>query len=132
MSTLAIILTTTTAMAIGDVPKQDLGEMRQVLDLRATWEGTLHSTDGNVYEIHLTRDRCRWELKNKVVEYDNPFRDDGGGRLHLHNCLRPVLGIYHQESDRLTICLGYGHRPTTFQATDSQSLLILHRVKLRK
>lgn len=114
----------------GDVPKpkQDLDEVQQELDLSGTWEGTLHATDGNVYQIRLTRDRCRWKLKNRMAEYDNPFRDDGGGMLHLHN--RPDrLGIYRQESDRLIICLGYGHRPTTYHATDSQSLLILRRVK---
>ncbi len=129
MSALAMILTA--AMAVGDVLKQELGEVQQELDLGGTWEGIVHAIDGNVYQVHLTCDRCRWESKDRMAEYDNPFRDEGGGRLHRHN--RPdCLGIYRQESDRLIICLGYGHRPTTYHATDSQSLLILHRVKSRK
>jgi hypothetical protein len=129
-SALAMILAAGMAVP-GDVPKpkQDLGEVQQELDLRGTWEGTLHATDGNVYQIRITRDRCRWELKNRfAAEYDNPFRDDGGGRLHLHDHPNR-LGIFRQESDRLTICLASGHHPTTFHATDSQTLLILRRVK---
>jgi hypothetical protein len=130
MSTLAMILTA--AMVVpGDGPKMESREIEQGLDLSGTWEGTFHAIDGEVWTIHLTRARCRCESKRAMSEYDNPFRDDGGGKLHIHN--RPGrLGIYRQEGDHLIICLGDEYRPTTFRTTDGQNLLILHRVKPSK
>jgi hypothetical protein len=130
MSAWAMILTAALVVGNDPLPKTS-GEVELGLDLSGTWEGTLHAGHGNVYRIRLTRDRCRWELKNRTAEYDNPLRDDGGGRLLLKN--RPGrLGIYRQETDRLTICLATGRRPTSFSEQDGQTLLTLHRVKPRK
>ena len=65
MSALAMILTAVMAVP-GNGPEKASGEIRQGLDLSGEWEGTLHSFDGKVYQVHLTRDRCRWDRGNDL------------------------------------------------------------------
>jgi hypothetical protein len=136
MSTLVLVLAA--GMTIpGDVPKEVSWEVEQGLDLRGQWEGVWYWPCGMNDNMTL----CRGTL---TLGACGPLRtsnivDEGGGlcRLSAHGWVMP--GIYQQQSDRVIICFRRMYsredkdkRPTSFQRTSEQHLLILHRVKPAK
>jgi hypothetical protein len=136
MSTLVLVLVTTMAVP-GSGPEMVSGEMEQGLDLRGKWKGTLHLEPHRVKSVEVWPDGDWSEIhtKDEPGFYRVKTRNEGGGRVSLNFSDEVVfLGIYRQDGDHTIICFrveGEG-RPISFQAGDSQHLLILHRVKPRK
>jgi hypothetical protein len=129
MSALAMILTA--AMVVpGDVPEKVSGEMEQGLDLSGEWEGTI--TYGGEAKDVVMLDFTLIEFEWSRVYLSNwKVQDEGQGRFRLIEVFRPYIGIYEWRSDCLALCYAKADigRPTSFQASDGQILLILHRVK---
>lgn len=141
MSALAMILTATMAVP-ADGPEKVSGEIaqlrRQPLDLEGQWKAVLYR-DGQVLQGEATLSICG--KLNVYVPLPKPGEkrifpigtavDESNGNLRIGPF--DYLGIYEQDGDRLRICFSEGQRrPTSFQAGERQTLLILHRVKSRK
>jgi hypothetical protein len=134
-SALAMVLTA--AMAVGDVPGKDMGEVEESLHLDGEWTGTLLEDNGEVWQLELGEGELKARSDKEVASplHVGFIIDEGCGRLRIDWPLPyDALGIYKQEGDYLEICLRDGHqrRPTSFQAINGQGLFILHRVKPRK
>jgi len=133
MSVLAMILAV--AMVVpGSGPEKVSGEMEQGLDLCGEWKGTFRHRDGDVGRAHLSAGWLNLKMPTSVSVASWRTVNEGEGKLQIELGLEDYLGIYHRDSDRVTICFrnvrsGY---PRSFDIGDGQYLLILHLVKPRK
>jgi hypothetical protein len=134
--TLAMILAA--GMAVGNGPEKISGETEQRLDLRGEWEGFWWEDSDSV-------GLAEWSEGTIVGRFGHGhfrflhwgwIKNEGNGRCLVERFRgdREVLGIYHQDGDRLVFCIGRTGlgRPTSFTADEDRHLLILHRVKRRK
>jgi hypothetical protein len=116
-------------LTLGDVPAPVSGEVVEGLDLRGEWEGVWHWPCGTNDPVTLSRGTMTFEETGPMRV--SAIVDEGGGlcRLAAHDWKMP--GIYRQQPDRVMICFreSKDQRPTAFQRTSEQHLLILHRVK---
>ena len=141
MSALAMILTA--AMAVpANGPEKVSGEIaepqRQPLDLKGQWKAVLYR-DGQVLKGEATLSVC-WKFNVRVpLPKPGEMRffpigtvvDEGDGNLRVGPF--DYLGIYERDEDRLRICFSEGqHRPTSFQAGEGRTLLILRCIKSGK
>ena len=141
MSALAMSLMA--GMAVGDMPKQDVGEAEEWLDLSGEWEGTFYAKHADRFKarliMHEPKIGGRLILSKKGFEQCIGFTVSkvGAGRLRLSTLLGrkdhpAIFCTWKQEGERLTLCWKVGSWPLSFRVEDSQELLVLHRFKPRK
>lgn len=151
MSTLVLVLATTmTVPANGPGMVSAEMEQSQGLDVSGSWEGIAWSDDTiwraevsnrtlvltAVFGKETSRDSKAFGVDREEV---GELQDRGEGKLVSVKCLTPLdryvyEGIYKWDGDRLIICFRHAEygRPTSFQASQQQWLLILHRVRPHK
>jgi hypothetical protein len=134
MSVLAMLLTA--AMLVpGDGPKMESGEMVQGLDLSGEWEG--FSPSANL-PLDVFGGKLRFRGgRGGISNYTVPWKvtDEGNGKIRIKFQGRePLLGVYEWRGNRVYICYSWENRsrPTNFETGEGRTVLILHRVKLRK
>lgn len=136
MSALAMILTAAIAVP-GDVPEMVPGEMvqePQPLVLRGEWQGIWYNADGRNHVAVVRPYRPNWISATCGAGYPFVCYMDGPGAFRGEIFGKKVLGIFRQESDRLTLCfreVGKG-RPIVFRRSDEQHLIIIRCVKPAK
>jgi hypothetical protein len=109
--------------------------VEQGLDLRGKWEG-VWCQEGMTSEVKFADNTLTLILGYVPLPASAwSFIDESKGKLRINvKGESPMLGIYQIELDRVLICYCADgkNRPRTLQATGSQFLLILRRVKPRK
>jgi hypothetical protein len=133
-----MILTATILVSDGGPPKEP-AEIVEVyrLNLSGDWEGTWWVDKGKRFSMVSVGSDLFASRRNAHTLIDTKgILDDGHGRFHGTWLFAEhgIHGIYKWEGKWLFIC--FSRRPdpppTSFTATDSHCLLILHRVKPRK
>jgi hypothetical protein len=131
MSALAMVLAA--GLAVGDGPERVSGEVARGLDLHGEWEGTIRHSFGEDHPVVLDKDRVLTEDDGLLsLGFFLEISDEGKGKVQIRLGGSARAGIYKHEGEDVVICFCRVDRPTEFRAGNGRSLLILHRVKLRK